>query len=113
MGWVKIQRKSVVNPGERLEVSFGTKVKFCFDEKVLCYPHEYAEGLKNARNMWDYPYRHGWFVIMLQMMITMMTMMIMMIMVMILRMVFLGAKCAGTRAPTSAFHSHTRIGDGQ
>lgn len=46
LGWVKIQRKSVVNPGERLE--------------VLCYPHEYAEGLKNARNMWDYPYRHGW-----------------------------------------------------
>jgi hypothetical protein len=30
-------------------------------KETLCYPHEYKEGLKNARAMWDFPYRHGWY----------------------------------------------------
>jgi hypothetical protein len=28
--------------------------------ETICYPHKYEEGLKNARAMWDFPYRHGW-----------------------------------------------------
>ena len=41
LGWVKIKNKST-------------------GEEVLCYPHKYNEGLKEAKNMWDFPYRHGW-----------------------------------------------------
>jgi len=43
LGWVKIETGS--GDGART---------------VMCYPHEYGEGLDNARNMWDFPYRHGW-----------------------------------------------------
>ena len=41
LGWIKIRKKSS-------------------GEEVLCYPHKYKEGLRNARSMWDFPYRHGW-----------------------------------------------------
>ena len=41
LGWVKIKERSS-------------------GKDTLCYPHAYSEGLSQAQNMFDFPYRHGW-----------------------------------------------------
>jgi len=30
------------------------------DQNITCYPHNYENGLENARSLWDFPFRHGW-----------------------------------------------------
>ena len=41
LGWIQIYRTSD-------------------DQNITCYPHKYENGLKNARALWDFPFRHGW-----------------------------------------------------
>jgi len=41
LGWVKIRKRTT-------------------GEEIMCYPHMYREGLKDARSFMEFPYRHGW-----------------------------------------------------